>query len=342
MKSQYHFHLFILYIFWTNRCIGQINLVPNPSFEHYTSCPVGSDQLYLLTSWFNPNTLTPDYFNQCALNVSLQSVPDNFGGFQSARTGGAYAGIGVYDVYFSNISEYVEAPLEDSLIIGEKYCVTFYVSQANVSGYAIDGIGAYISTQMANSTTQNIMPYQPQISTPINKILKDTLNWMEISGTYVAQGGEKYVTIGNFKDSSTIHVEGLGPNLSTASYYYIDDVSVVLMDSNSTCGAVTIPTVTTGLQAPNVFTPNGDGINDEFVIKAENMKEVGCAIYNRWGEVVEVGSWQTAVGNKSVIVWDGRTTAGAECTEGVYYYIVTAKDNNGKDYEEKGSVSLVR
>ena len=150
------------------------------------------------------------------------------------------------------------------------------------------------------------------------------------------------MTIGNFNDDATIHVEGLGANLAIVSYYYIDDVSVVLMDSSSTCGVVIVPPIVTALQAPNVFTPNGDGVNDAFVINAENMKEVGCTIYNRWGEVVEVRSWQTAVGNKSITVWDGRNNSGVECTEGVYYYIVEAKDNNGKGYEEKGNVSLIR
>ena len=109
-----------------------------------------------------------------------------------------------------------------------------------------------------------------------------------------------------------------------------------------------IKTVTTCQSISNIFSPNGDGINDTFVIRIGNMKVVGCTIYNRWGEVIEVGSppagkagWQAAVGN-TITVWDGRNSSGVECPDGVYYYVVNAKDNNEKEYSLKGNVSLIR
>ncbi|MGQ0827535.1 MAG: gliding motility-associated C-terminal domain-containing protein, partial [Bacteroidota bacterium] len=91
-------------------------------------------------------------------------------------------------------------------------------------------------------------------------------------------------------------------------------------------------------EIPNVFTPNGDGINDEFVIS--NLSEGSSVnIYDRWGILV----WSTLVRSPSPSgrlggVWDGRTTAGLECTEGVYYYLINT--SGGKMY--KGFLELVR
>lgn len=86
------------------------------------------------------------------------------------------------------------------------------------------------------------------------------------------------------------------------------------------------------LEAPNVFTPNGDGINEWFELK--NMQYLSsCAdvhIYNRWGELIFI-STDT---NHS---WDGRTFAGEEVPAGHYFYVI-----NVKDQIFKGSVTLLR
>ncbi len=88
-------------------------------------------------------------------------------------------------------------------------------------------------------------------------------------------------------------------------------------------------------EIPNVFTPNGDGINDEFVII--NLTEgSSVTIYNRWGTLVFESL--SASGGRLGGVWDGRTTAGIACVEGVYYYVVTLQ--NGKSY--RGFLELLR
>ncbi len=83
------------------------------------------------------------------------------------------------------------------------------------------------------------------------------------------------------------------------------------------------------LLIPNVFSPNGDGINDLFVIEGlEEGDEI--AIYNRWGiKVYEFVNINDA--------WDGRTTSGQKCSTGVYYYFIKRK-NNEKTF--KGFIHL--
>jgi gliding motility-associated-like protein len=86
---------------------------------------------------------------------------------------------------------------------------------------------------------------------------------------------------------------------------------------------------------PNVFSPNGDGINDYFQPIAHNVSHFYCAVYDRWGKIVfEFQSTQDK--------WNGQTKNGSACPDGTYYYIVEAKDDNGKPYNTKGFLTMNR
>ena len=86
---------------------------------------------------------------------------------------------------------------------------------------------------------------------------------------------------------------------------------------------------------PNVFTPNGDGSNDFFSVFGENLVEVKGEIFNRWGQ--KMFAWDNVNGK-----WDGRTLSGNEVPDGTYFYIIEAKGVDGKEYFEKGTLSLIR
>ena len=89
------------------------------------------------------------------------------------------------------------------------------------------------------------------------------------------------------------------------------------------------------IRFPNVFTPNGDGINDVFTFRAEKVKSFECYIFNRWGQLLY--SWNTPSGG-----WDGRTFAGEEVREGNYYYVLKAVNHDRQTIEKKGEVMLMR
>lgn len=91
------------------------------------------------------------------------------------------------------------------------------------------------------------------------------------------------------------------------------------------------------LVVPNVFTPNGDNINDFFFLKATGLSDITMLIYNRWGQ--KVYELTTGVGN---ISWDGNDQYGKEVAEGVYFYVVKAKGKDGGEYDEKGNITLLR
>ncbi len=257
---------------------SQSNLVPNPSFEFYNNCPTNASQINNAEPWFQPYTgatgSSTDYFNICG--IALLSVPNNFIGYQAANNGVAFSGL--ISSQTSNYREYLEIQLTDSLIQGIYYCVNFFVSLAELAGYASDGIGAYLSNSVIyyNNPYYGVLQYQPQIENQSGNILTDTANWVLIQGGFIAAGGEKYITIGNFKNDSltdTLHINSSGYPFS---YYYIDDVSVVqgncsvgINNNNAnTDNFIVYPNPTTGIIH---LTNNDDAFIDVSDVSGRNI-----------------------------------------------------------------------
>ena len=91
-------------------------------------------------------------------------------------------------------------------------------------------------------------------------------------------------------------------------------------------------------EIPNVFTPNGDNVNDTFTFKI-NGTLTDFNIYNRWGLEIH----QSTISNQqSTILWDGRTTSGEACSEGVYFYTLQYTDEKGNTQKKNGYVSLFK
>lgn len=90
------------------------------------------------------------------------------------------------------------------------------------------------------------------------------------------------------------------------------------------------------VDVPNVFTPNGDGKNDIFKVKAASLQSFHGIIINRWGR--KVHEWSDPTGG-----WDGRIN-GQYANPGTYYYIITAKgwEIDAKSYVKKGPLLLIR
>lgn len=92
---------------------------------------------------------------------------------------------------------------------------------------------------------------------------------------------------------------------------------------------VKIPT----LSIPNVFTPNGDGVNDEFLPKLNNTSSVqgySLVIYDRWGKKV----FETTSPTQG---WIGDANGSGKAAEGTYFYVLKTKDKT-----INGNVSLLR
>jgi len=90
------------------------------------------------------------------------------------------------------------------------------------------------------------------------------------------------------------------------------------------------------LDIPNIFTPNNDGENDEFLISApQNLKSFEALILNRNGQLVY--KWDDPTKG-----WDGLMMDGKKAQEGAYYYIIKGVDSLGKTFEYKSYLELRR
>lgn len=91
------------------------------------------------------------------------------------------------------------------------------------------------------------------------------------------------------------------------------------------------------LTVPNIFSPNGDGVNDLFFLKSTNLSEISMKVVDRWGHVVYDLTSKT--GN---IEWDGKNPEGKDSASGVYFYTIKATGTDGVSYDKKGTLTIVR
>ncbi|MCX6270952.1 MAG: gliding motility-associated C-terminal domain-containing protein [Bacteroidetes bacterium] len=203
------------------------NLVPNPGFEQFSSCPVFASQLNLASPWFNPTLGTPEFFHGCADISSGVSVPYQFtGGYQPARSGVGYIGVYVYRTDIPNMREYAEIELSDPLKAGTCYYFEMFVNQPNEHPLVSDGIGALFVAGELRVNTTVVLPQLPQIVNPSGNIITDTAGWTKVSGYFTALGGEDHLVIGNFRDDAHTQHQVFNPGVwyTNSAYLLIDDV----------------------------------------------------------------------------------------------------------------------
>jgi gliding motility-associated-like protein len=85
------------------------------------------------------------------------------------------------------------------------------------------------------------------------------------------------------------------------------------------------------ITVPNIFSPNGDDVNDFFAVKSYGITEFSFEIYDRWGLL------KTDL-QKVTDKW----TPGSDVSEGTYFYLMKAKGIDGQEFESHGTVLLVR
>lgn len=248
---------------------AEINLVYNPSFEEHSDCPRKVETKGVLTmvdAWYQPTSGSVDYYNTCGTYEC--KVPKNKLGIQLPQHGDGFCGM-----YCSKTEyrEYLQTQLKQPLIAGATYRLTFYTSLSEYSSGSIATMGGLFSKeriidtarcvlmkkenqQISSTIVQTISTYyEPQVVNPAERLLSDTKEWMEVSGTFKADGGEMFLTIGNFHPIWQSNYNDLDEltYLLPGSYYYIDNVSVVCLDCDSILtAAASTPTT---LEQPQTY-----------------------------------------------------------------------------------------
>lgn len=212
------------------------NLVPNAGFEEVGKKPRKAGDIAKATGWVSPTGARADLFTSNK-NPDID-VPLNMYGKEDAKEGGHYAGIVGFSYGNKTPRTYLSTKLKSPLKKGMRYCVKMNVSLAEASKYASNNIGIQLSKRQPGTDTKVSIIEEPSVMHFDNdrKILSARFNWTEICGVYAAEGGEKYITIGNFLSNEDTKYERMKKDKDVkvsqvvAAYYYIDDISVVLID----------------------------------------------------------------------------------------------------------------
>ncbi|UPT66143.1 MAG: gliding motility-associated C-terminal domain-containing protein [Sphingobacteriales bacterium JAD_PAG50586_3] len=199
---------------------------------------------------------------------------------------------------------------------------TDYLTTADTSGtYVLCGtIGLCTKCDSINVTispdfTVDIGPPDTTFCLGGNGVV---LNAGNPGANYLWSTGDTTYTIN--ADSSGLYWVGVWFDSTCVKY---DTIQV----SQSVCTSVVF--------VPNVFTPNGDGVNDNFIAMVSGIvTDVNIVIFNRWGlQVYESDDVNFA--------WDG-TIGGQDANDSVYYWILTYVDNNGNAKQLTGTVTLLK
>jgi gliding motility-associated-like protein len=98
--------------------------------------------------------------------------------------------------------------------------------------------------------------------------------------------------------------------------------------------AMAVDSVGDKLEVPNVFTPNGDQINDYFEVTTDGTTVYEFSVFTRTGTRIYYS-------HSPRIFWDGNSLDGKELKEGVYYYVI--EEEGGSDpFEHTGFMHLFR
>jgi OmpA-OmpF porin, OOP family len=214
------------------------NLVFNGDFELYKYKPVlivtsGHDRIEeLIPGWTSPGT-SADYYNY---NRKVLDVPDHTD--HTVKTSG-YAGILIYNSRRESYSEHLQTKLEKTLMPGQRYCLTFDVMLSINSGYFTEKFEALLSSSPQYISSDSTLSDNLRRITYLNTF-DNTNRWQQLCDCFVADGTERYLTLGLFSltdagiSKTTERYKSL-MDINQAAYYLIDNVSVKAVSEDFAC-----------------------------------------------------------------------------------------------------------
>lgn len=161
---------------------------------------------------------------------------------------------------------------------------------------------------------------------------------LDVTFTNTSDEADEYVW--DFGNGTGNVVNDLSTQFSTYTepgvYTVTLDITLGECSNSATQTIIVTEILPLDFDMPNVFTPNGDGVNDIFTINPKNAVALEMTITNRWGNIV----FQSDNIEQG---WNGRVNnSGAECTEGTYFYFFKIRGQDNQEFEHHGFVHLVR
>ncbi len=188
-------------------------MVPNGGFEDYHDCPTALRQIHYTKHWFSASNGTPDFFVYCGLKPPV-----------SPKSGKALIGIIPHSSYEVD-QEYIGVKLRSSLEEGKSYCLTFSVFPDQKSPELVNGIGVIFSQNQLQFRHWDMDQYRAD---HYAEEIYPAGVWSEFEAVYIAEGGESYLSIGNFLTRAQREIQSNSRNreMGWHSYYYIDEVKL--------------------------------------------------------------------------------------------------------------------
>ncbi|MFK7757476.1 MAG: gliding motility-associated C-terminal domain-containing protein [Flavobacteriales bacterium] len=329
------------------------NLVPNPGFESFTTLPSDLGQYDLCAPWGNAQSTDadPDYYH---LNASLLAdLPVTSVADVSPYEGDAVMGFTATGKSGSNYREYLTVKLNAPLTIGNKYRVSFKITNGTIFNHALSGLGTDKIGVSFSMNEQVQSANAPLNATPVYETSDVIYSraWETIRFNFRATDNSEYITIGVFGDDSgkNISFQEGNSNLAELSYYFLDDAEVMHIPDVIVEAEITDrdPRLTIEEEVesdfpffvPNAFTPDGNGNNDVFnIIPGKKGIDYTIFVFDRWGNQI-----YSAENGKPE--WDGRCN-GALCPSDIYIWVIKYETQNEDgetvNKEETGTIHLLR
>jgi hypothetical protein len=226
---------------------AQVSLVLDGSFEDTTELWQVYTQKQCLKSWNNVGNIdrinTLYYFSSKRTdsnfyNYKLPTI-GYYGWFKKyALIGNAAIGSRTYltNLSGSTVRSCNKSKLISKLIAGKQYCATlFVVAEKTESNSYTNGLAMYFDNgqldtivTIHNDTSGQYTFVQPQVQCQF--VINDTTNWQKVQGSFIANGTEEYITIGNFIADSALQIQNIWSIPSQASQVLIDNVSLIPLD----------------------------------------------------------------------------------------------------------------
>ena len=212
---------------------------------------------------------------------------------------------------------------------------TFLWSTAQTSQTISVGLAGIYSVRVDNGTCQDTDSILVSLLTaPAVNLGNDTVVSAPFILTLDAGPGGQWLW--NTGDATqTIQV-------SVADTYFVRVGSVGGCNASDTI-VVKILEEPTAVSCPNVFTPNGDKVNDWVRISVNNVKDFSIDIFDRWGNNIKQTQFTGIASTERYLdVWDGTRQSSSMVDDGVYYFVYRAIGYDGKEYGSSGFIQLLQ
>jgi gliding motility-associated-like protein len=228
------------------------------------------------------------------------------------------------------ITWYTDAGLTTQVATGTTYAPTLASGTSAIYYVTVNNNGCVSATQTVSAANYNVQvtasadptsgqaPLVVNFSAAVTGSVNPLFSWNFASGnsnSSLQNPAFTYAAAGEYASVVTVTDAASGCVASDTLIIYVEDDVVLVI--------------------PNIFTPNGDGINDNFFITSTGVQRVEGSILDRWGETMF--AW-TGINS----FWDGKAQTGMPVPDGTYFFVFKATLLNNETRTYKGTVTLLR